>query len=385
VSSRRNFGLDVLRSSASISVMALTHGAFFFYHLWPNQRALWYVGSLGMDMFFVLSGFLIGGILLDSMSEGRDWVRRFWMRRWIRTLPNYYVFLVLNIVIWWYSVGPVPDWPKYLFFLQNLVWVQSPFYPESWSLALEEMFYLVAPLLFLALMLDPAKPKRTLNACALVIAIGIATRYAWVLYMNPVWDDGVKKVVVARIDAIAYGVFAVQWFRYARPSDASKARLAIGGTILVLIAAVIYLSSDENTSVTARVVPFALQGAGFAMMLPWFAGLDGSRAPGWYRVVSNRLAVWSYSWYVIHLVVMRLMDIVVPGRYGWAITTLKLIVFITVSLVWSWANYTFVEKPILVWRNRRIGGSEVHIVPAGADDVTGASSDAARLNRIREV
>ena len=41
-------------------------------------------------------------------------------------------------------------------------------------------------------------------------------------------------------------------------------------------------------------------------------------------------------------------------------------VFITVSLVWSWANYTFVEKPILIWRNRRIGGSEVHIVPVGS-------------------
>ena len=364
MSSQRNFGLDVLRSSASLSVMVLTHGAFFFYHLAPNQRTIWYIGSLGMDMFFVLSGFLIGGILLDSMSEGEGWVRRFWMRRWIRTLPNYYVFLILNVAIWLLSVGPVPEWPRYLVFAQNLFWPQSPFFPESWSLALEEMFYLVAPLMFLALALDPKKPKRTLTACALVIAAGIALRYGWVVLTNPEWDAGVKKVVVSRVDAIAYGVFAVQWFRYARPSRARTSQLALAGTALVLIAAAIYLASDENASIAARVVPFALQGAGFAMLLPWFAGLDGARAPGWYRVVSNRLAVWSYSWYVIHLFVMRIMDIVVPGKYGWGLSTVKLVVFVTISLVWSWANYTYVEKPILRWRNRRIGGSEVHIVPA---------------------
>jgi len=375
VSGRRNFGLDVLRSSASLSVMALTHGAFLFYHLWPNQRALWYVGSLGMDMFFVLSGFLIGGILLDSMSEGKGWVKRFWLRRWIRTLPNYYLFLVLNVALWWYAFGPPPDWPKFLVFAQNLLWAQSPFYPESWSLALEEMFYLIAPLMFLALALDPKNPKRTLKACALVIVGGIALRWGWVLLTHPTWEDGVKKVVVARADAIAYGVFAVQWFRYAKPSRVQTARVAIAGAILVAIAAAIYLPSDEDTSVLARVVPFALQGAGFAMMLPWFAQLDGSHAPAWYRVISNRLAVWSYSWYVIHLVVIRLMDIIVPGKYGWGVTSVKLVVYLTVSITWSWANYTFVEKPILRWRNRRIGGSEVRVITtatpaAGAEDAS---------------
>lgn len=363
----RNFGLDVLRSSASLSVMALTHGAFFFYHLWPDQRPLWYIGSLGMDMFFVLSGFLIGGILLDSMSEGTGWVKRFWLRRWIRTLPNYYVFLIVNALLWWYGFGPPPDWPKYLFFTQNLFWAQSPFFPESWSLALEEVFYLVAPLLFLLFALDPKKPRRTLAACAFVIVGGIALRWAWVLLTNPTWEDGVKKVVVARADAIAYGVFAVQWFRHARPSRAQTARIAIAGAVLLAAAAAIYLPSSEDASVLARVVPFALQGAGFAMMLPWFAQLDGSRAPAWYRVVSNRLAVWSYSWYVIHLVVMRLMDFVVPAKYGWAGTSVKLVAYLTVSIVWSWANYTFVEKPILRWRNRRIGGSEVRVITAAPD------------------
>ncbi len=358
--------------------MGVTHGAFFFYHLWPEQRALWYLGSLGMDMFFVLSGFLIGGILLDSVGSSSDWVKKFWMRRWIRTLPNYYLFLALNAIIWVYTFGPVPDWPKFLVFLQNLAWIQSPFYPESWSLALEEVFYLVAPLVFLAFALRPDKPKRTLKLCAMVIVVGIGVRCGWVLWTNPLWDDGVKKVVIARGDAIAYGVFAVQWVRYARPSAERTAQLACLGALLAAAAALVFFSSTEDSSILARIVPFALSGAGFAMMLPWFARLDGAKAPRWYQVVSNRLAVWSYSWYLVHLTVMRLLDIAVPGHYGWLPTTAKLIVYLSVSLVWSWANYVYIEKPILRWRDRSFGGSEFRVMtPTGEPRATdGASPNA---------
>ena len=70
---------------------------------------------------------------------------------------------------------------------------------------------------------------------------------------------------------------------------------------------------------------------------------------------------------MIHLVVIRLIDIIVPGKYGWGITSVKLVVYLTVSITWSWANYTFVEKPILRWRNRRIGGSEVRVITPAAD------------------
>ncbi|HEX6831971.1 MAG TPA: acyltransferase [Rudaea sp.] len=359
MSGQRNFGLDVMRAAASICVMILVHGSFWFYHLWPGLRDVWYLGSMAMDTFFVLSGFLIGWILLDTAGSGPGWVRRFWVRRWIRTLPNYYLFLLINVAIWLWTQGPVPEWPKYLVFVQNLAWVQSPFFPESWSLALEEIFYLCAPLLLTLVASDARKPRRTLAVCGAVIVLAIVARLIWVLTAGPLWDEGVKKTVIARGDAILYGVFAVQWVRYAQPAARLRARLALAGVALIVVAALIFHFSDENHSVLARVAPFALNGAGFAMMLPYFSGLDGTRAPAFVRVVTNRLAVWSYSWYLTHLAVMRIMWAIVPPQtLGWLATIGAFVLFVALAITWAWANYTLFEKPVLRWRDRVFGGSE---------------------------
>jgi peptidoglycan/LPS O-acetylase OafA/YrhL len=200
----------------------------------------------------------------------------------------------------------------------------------------------------------------------LIIVGGIAARWGWALAHDLSWEDGVKKTVAARGDAIAWGLFAVQWVRHMRPSRERSVQLAVVGAVLLALASVLFLVNDENTSLVAKIVPFTLNGAGFALIVPWFAGLDSSRVPGWYYLVSNRLAVWSYSWYVTHLVVMRLIDIVVPGHYGWGLTTCKYLVYVSVSLLWARANYIYFEKPILRWRDRIVGGSDFHVLPAAS-------------------
>jgi peptidoglycan/LPS O-acetylase OafA/YrhL len=134
----RVFGLDILRATAIVLVLAAHTWPTKAYQQWPHAFAV-----LGVELFFVLSGFLIGGILIRLAEEGRLRTLRdvwgFWRRRWFRTLPNYYLFLGLHLV-WRTWVLGFPDqvatnW-EYLFFVQNLRIRRPSFFPRrgAWRL-----------------------------------------------------------------------------------------------------------------------------------------------------------------------------------------------------------------------------------------------------------
>ena len=133
----RIFGLDLLRAVAIGLVLVCHLGPFFvapFIAGWFAQ--ICNLANVGVDLFFVLSGFLIGGILLREIECGMTLrgMLRFWSRRWWRTLPNYYLFLALNMAACWF-LGHAADAPRYLAFMQGLWWDPDPrVFHESWSL-----------------------------------------------------------------------------------------------------------------------------------------------------------------------------------------------------------------------------------------------------------
>ena len=108
------------------------------------------LGSSGVDLFFILSGFLIGGILLDS-KQSKHYYQTFYLRRFHRIVPLYYAWIILFAAI---SVGGAeftsltPYW-IYFVFLQNYFYQQAPmqviWFGATWSLGVEEQFYLLAP------------------------------------------------------------------------------------------------------------------------------------------------------------------------------------------------------------------------------------------------
>ena len=148
---QRIFGLDVMRAAAILLVV-------FSHTLWivPNAKGLVLdllslSGFLGVEIFFVLSGFLIGKIIYKLfVNDEFDFskVKYFWVRRWFRTLPNYYFVLLLNIALAIYLGTNLPDnlWQYFLFF-QNFSSGMPLFFTESWSLPIEEFAYIVGPLL----------------------------------------------------------------------------------------------------------------------------------------------------------------------------------------------------------------------------------------------
>jgi peptidoglycan/LPS O-acetylase OafA/YrhL len=157
--------LDGLRGLAILLVLLL----HYFANTARGQQAIVYkyfarifgMGWAGVDLFFVLSGFLIGGILLDARSSER-YFSTFYLRRIHRIFPLYYLWLVLFLLFLFlgFTVGGLPlefsaldlsHFPRYLVFVQNFFHQKGPleihWLSQMWSLAVEEQFYLIAPLL----------------------------------------------------------------------------------------------------------------------------------------------------------------------------------------------------------------------------------------------
>ncbi|NQY05998.1 MAG: acyltransferase, partial [Flavobacteriaceae bacterium] len=152
----RIFGLDVIRFVAISAVIFAHIGPFIKNHFWNLYEMLNRIGFLGVEIFFVLSGFLIGNLLYKRFvieKPTKKSILHFWVRRWFRTLPNYYLVLLINIVVLAIvkyqlpNFEPARDIWKYFFFAHNLHSEQIVFFPESWSLSIEEYAYLIGPIM----------------------------------------------------------------------------------------------------------------------------------------------------------------------------------------------------------------------------------------------
>ena len=93
----RIIGLDLVRAAA-IAMVLLAHMSELTGARWPATWVFRVGGLIGVETFFALSGFLVGGILYRSLVGGTFSLPRFWRRRWLRTIPAYLFFLALNVL-----------------------------------------------------------------------------------------------------------------------------------------------------------------------------------------------------------------------------------------------------------------------------------------------
>jgi len=144
----------------------------------------------GMDLFFMLSGFLIGSILLRSLElDGTQNIRRFYLRRIFRTFPSYYVVLTVLAMATALTAAQRAHLPYEYFYLTNFMPLGRPdvimFW--GWSLALEEQFYLTVPLLFFVLH-RLGNDRRRIVLLTALWAAGLAVRLSIYLQHRP-WTD----------------------------------------------------------------------------------------------------------------------------------------------------------------------------------------------------
>jgi peptidoglycan/LPS O-acetylase OafA/YrhL len=351
-SASRVFGLDFVRATAIVLVL-VAHASFMFLPLTHQLEAVWMLGHLGVELFFVLSGFLIGAILAKQAEGAHLAVGRFWVRRWLRTLPNYYLFLAINIALARWTEGAWPRAAPYAVFLQNFAWPQPLFFIESWSLAVEEIFYLIAPLLVVAF----ARVARRVDARLLVaIAIAVATlaRVVFVLARDPNWDLSLRMVSIARMDAIAWGVLAMLFCRHARPVPPRHAAIfAWLGAAGSALAITLYLYLPKDTDLFARTGWFSLLSASFAAFLPAASIWMRSGFPDVAERAVRAIARWSYALYLCQLAVMRAMNATFAGNaQTFAGCLLQAVLFMALSVGCAALVYRLFEAPILRVRDR---------------------------------
>ena len=301
--SRRNFGLDLVRAVA-VGMVVLAHYCEF-----PFSP----LGGYAVDLFFALSGYLIGGILYRQFASGTmtpSGLLVFWKRPWYRTLPNAYLALIAFTAAFWVFSKSWPDggW-KYPFFLQNLAWPMSEFFVVSWSLAIEEWFYLLFPILLLALEQCGVRfGKALIVEVVSFIAVPICLRTIFGYHGD--WEHGMGQVVVYRLDALMYGVaMSIVREKLRGHLSMSYYGLAGMGALALMGAVVLHLFGPRPPElryvvlgIPAHPVVFlTLVPMGFALML--LLSEQCPRPVPWLTLAVQRTSEWSYSVYLWHTLI----------------------------------------------------------------------------------
>ncbi len=354
-------GLDLLRAIAIVWVM--------FFHSWvvgglgPDWSWLSRYGWMGVDLFFVLSGFLIGQQVLLPLSRGeRLRFGDFYLRRAFRILPAYWVVLAAYALIpaWRELPGLEPLW-KFLLMVVNLGNdYRNPAFSHAWSLCVEEHFYLVFPLLAWWLMRRPAAWKvLSLAVCLVLAGIGLragvwlhdtaaeaagAPQRNWFIedLYYPTWN---------RLDGLLCGVLLAT-MKVFRPQLWTRAQLQANAVLLagMAVMALAMWLFRARSGLLGNAIGWPVLSAGLALLV--LAGAGTSSAIGRWRVPgAGWLAGISYSLYLVHKAVFNLVQVHLGQSIaGWGV--LQVVVYGAAALLVAALLHYMVERPFLQLRGR---------------------------------
>ena len=364
----RIFGLDFLRALA-IFLVVLSHVTFLVFPQEDNLviTAIRIFGAIGVDLFFVLSGYLIGGILLKQIklnkTSSKD-VLTFWKRRWLRTLPNYYLVFMLNLLIFITLGNQLPNqWGLYLPFLQNFSSPHPNFFTEAWSLSIEEYAYLLLPLLiFVSFKLFKGLNKQKIFFYTTVFVIFALALLKYQYYFNTAihsysdWSASFRKVVIYRIDSIYIGFLIVYLINaYQQFCNSYKKHLLFLGLFSFMLIHLLmfgYQLSPEKNPLFYVFVYLQVVVVSMALVFPYFSTL---KYTGLFFKPIQFLSVHSYAIYLVNysIVLLSVQQLfVIEGMSFFQKIGIALL-FLGITLLLSVVIYRFYELPILKYRDRK--------------------------------
>lgn len=363
---QRIFGLDVLRATAIIMVVCS-------HILWIYPKSNSFIPTLfelfgfwGVELFFVLSGFLIGSILYKSFineSFTLKSVFHFLKRRWFRTLPGYYLVLLINIGIAFFLGISIENIGSYFLFLQNFVSKSPAFFPESWSLSVEEFTYLLLPfsLFFVGLSKVKNKSKAFLFVIITLILIFWTNKYYYhsqhTISNLPEWNLNLKSVLIYRIDAILIGVlfawFSLNFSEFWKKKKGIFALLGFGILFFLMFGIVPLNLIIEQNPFFWNVLYLPLTSIAFSFLIPFFSEWKTYNNTVLYII--ELISKISYSIYLLHYSVILLLlktffNTSLMSDFERHIFTLS---YLLLTFLTSYFVYRFYEKPITNLRDKR--------------------------------
>lgn len=364
--------LDGIRGLA-IALVLIWHGVFGLVQVVPGSPAAYALRALsltwaGVDLFFVLSGFLIGGILLANRHSARFFTT-FYARRACRIFPLYYVMLAIFLACgalaradampeWqrWLFGGALPAW-SYATYLQNFHVAGSGlganWMAVTWSLAVEEQFYLVAPLMIWSL-----SPRALPVVLSVLIVLAPICRVALQWRLDP---SGLASYVLlpARWDALFLGMLAAWAFRQPgcveslrQVLPAIRKALAFG---LVILAAMIATNQNIGSWGMTAAGYTVIAACALAMVLLAMISAGGVV----HRLLRVRPLVWlgtiSYGVYLFHQPIAGVLHGVLLGQPPRVTNVTEAAVTLlswTCTLALAAASARFFERPIVAAGHR---------------------------------
>lgn len=368
--------LDGLRGVAVLMVVADHFLQNLFYP--AAHPGSWYIpfhhlldlGWIGVDLFFVLSGYLLGGILLDHRGAP-NLFPVFYLRRAARILPVYFVLLLPLLLVpltglgrqipalgKLVDTGAIPAW-TYPLFLQNFAMAVQASWGEAWiaptwSLAVEEQFYLLLPLLvrFVPVARFPGVLLALIAAAPLV-------RVACLGFENATREEiSAYALLPARWDSLFLGALAAwalrdRFWRDWLAQRPGVLRTVLGTTFAIMAGFAVFAPSLHDRF--THTVGFSVFGVLFAaaILCGHFGILPGAR---WFEgTVLRFFGRISYALYLCHIPVSGVVFYAVAGRArslnnatDLALIALSFVASVAVAAVsWRWF-----ERPILAWAQR---------------------------------
>lgn len=366
-----------------------------FHHFWPWVWSnpvysiitrVSHISWMGIDVFFVLSGFLISGILLDA-REKQGYFKNFIMRRSLRIFPAYYLFLIFAIFLIPMLTGahssegdaaqlPNPLWyffygSNYLWFVQDTVIAQTlntipraydvpEYLGITWSLAVEEQFYLLWPFVIFAFY------KQLRGVLLAAIPAVILIRGLIVLTISE-WPDATYMASICRADSLMMGACLALYVRSNAMNKVTWRRMIMGGLYFCLPAAIIWqVLIPGRSSEWFSVFGYSLLSLGCVGVL---ASVISNQLSWTHRIVTIKPLLWlgkySYGIYLYHMIFWYLSHCwinaevdpngapLVPGLFspmGGSMlidAPLRMILCTGCSLICAWLSFHLYEKYFL--------------------------------------